>query len=381
MSWRSTRPSSGCLSTDRVSGALNPIMKLRFAVALTLVLTCLTGAASSARAEGGDPVGSFDSTSVRLSGVFYYGLSVWDIYGWAADPDTPAAILDVHVYIDGQRQYVIQTGEPRPDVRAVYPFAGDNSGWHASITATTGQPHTVCAYAMNVGSGTENTTLGCFDIPAPGPNLGDPQGRLEAVTATAGLIRFQGWAGDPDTDPALPPVVRPYIDGYPYYSVESSLPRPDVRNAFPALGNAGAFDQPIAAPPGLHLYCVDAGNSGRYGAFNTSLGCGVIDVPDRDPTNSEIGGGSWDSISYTYDSTTYGGWGWDPTTNGPATVRMRDVWNSFVTVFVNSQGVQDLATGESRPDVPAAFPDAPTNPGFEISFPNVIGLLPPIEVH
>src|SRR4051812_18152976 len=188
MSWRSTRPSSGCLSTDRVSGALNPIMKLRFAVALTLVLTCLTVAASSARAEGGDPVGSFDSTSVRLSGVFYYGLSVWDIYGWAADPDTPAAILDVHVYIDGQKQYEIQTGEPRPDVAAVFPFAGNNSGWSTGVTAAANQPHTVCAYAINVGSGSENTTLGCVDIPAQSPTLGDPQGRLEAVTATPGLI-------------------------------------------------------------------------------------------------------------------------------------------------------------------------------------------------
>ena len=324
-------------------------------------------------------MGYFDSTSIRLSGVWYYGLSVWSIYGWAADPDGPGAPIDVHVYIDGQKAYEIQTGDPRPDVPAVYPFAGDNSGWHTSITAATGQRHTVCAYAINVDSGTQNTTLGCQEIPASISTLGDPQGRLDAVTATPGLVRFQGWAGEGDTDASVAPEVRPYIDGAPYFPLQSTLPRPDVRNAFPALANAGGFDQLIAAPPGRHLYCADAGNGGRYGAFNTSLGCGVIDVPSADPPNSQTGGGSWDSVTYSYNTTTYSGWAWDPATSA-ATVRMREVSNSFTTGFVNYQGVQDEAADQSRPDVQAAFPDAPPDTGFTLTFPNVIGHHVPTEV-
>ena len=363
------------MSADRVGNALNPIMKRRLLIAVVLACTIVVApAALPAHATAGDPIGYFDSASVRLSGVFFYGLSVWEIYGWAADVDAPGASRDVHVYIDGQPQYVVHTDQPRPDVAAVYPFAGGNSGWQAGIVAASNQPHTVCTYAMNVGAGTENTTLGCIDIPAQGPEPGDPSGHLEAVTDTAGSMRFQGWAGDPDPDVTDPSDVRPFIDGQPYFSVHSTLPRPDVRAAFPALANAGGFDQTIAIPPGRHLYCVDVGNAGRTGGNNPSLGCGVVDVPGPDPVGPDNGGGSWDATVYTSSTAehgptvTYEGWAWDPTSDGPATVRVRDVVNGFVTGFLDTQSVDDYQTSEPRPDVRAAYPDAPLNTGFKITY-------------
>ncbi|HEX4818838.1 MAG TPA: hypothetical protein VFV00_01435 [Acidimicrobiales bacterium] len=347
-------------------------MKVRLLLALLLGVGCLIGVARPAHAEAGDPIGSFDSTSVRWSGVYYYGLSSWEIYGWAADPDAPGASLDVHVYIDGQKQGVIQTGDPRPDVAAVYPFAGENSGWDTGITAASNQPHTACAYAINVGPGANNTTLGCVDLPAQGPQPGDPVGNLEAVTAPAGLLRFQGWAGDPDTNVVDPSEVRPYIDGQPYTAFPADQQRPDVHQALPAIGNAGGFDATIAALPGRHLYCVDIDNAGTRGGTNTSLGCGVIDVPGAVGPNVANGGGSWDSQTNTAatsgagnPSTTYDGWAWDPDTNGPATVRVRAIaMNNFYTGFQNTQSVSDFQTGEPRPDVQAAYPSAPPNSGF-----------------
>ena len=346
-------------------------MKSRLVLALLLSVGCLVAAAPSAHADGGDPVGYFDSTSIRWSAIYYYGLTDWEIFGWAADPDARGQSLDVHIYVDGQKQSVIQTGEPRPDVGAVYAFAGDNSGWSASVVAASNQPHTVCAYAINVGSGTENTTLGCFDIPAQGPQPGDPVGNLEAVTVTPGLVRLEGWAGDPDPGVTDPSDLHPYLDGQPYEAVHATHSRPDVHDALPVLGNAGGFDATIAVLPGRHLYCVDVGNLGGRGGTNTSLGCGVIDVPDAYPPNSANGGGSWDSATYTSatgsgnPSTTYEGWAWDPGANEGATVRMRDItMNNFYTGFVNTQVVTDFPTTEPRPDVQAVYPAAPLNTGF-----------------
>jgi len=347
-------------------------MRARLALAVVLAVGCFVGGAPTAHADGGDPVGYFDSTSIRWSGIYYYGLSAWEIYGWAADPDAPGQSTDVHIYVDGKWQTLVHTGEPRPDVASAYPFAGGNSGWSSGFTAAINQPHTVCAYAVNVGSGTQNTTLGCFEVPARGPEPGDPVGRLEAVDPTPGLLRFQGWAGDPDvTDPSD---VRPYIDGQPYEAVHSVVARPDVHQAFPELGNAGGFDATIAVLPGRHLYCVDIDNAGGRGGTNSSLGCGVIDVPDAFAPNSVNGGGYWDSVTNTSPpdgasnpSTTYAGWAWDPGVNGPATVRMRDVVSGFVTGFVNAQNVSEFQTTEPRPDVRAAYPSAPLDSGFRFT--------------
>lgn len=347
-------------------------MKTRLALVLVVAVGSLVGITGPAHADAGDPVGSFDSTSVRWSAVYYYGLSLWQIYGWAADPDAPGQTLDVHIYVDGQQQPVIHTGEPRPDVAAVVPFAGDNSGWSSNVVAASNQPHTVCAYAINVGAGTQNTTLGCFEIPAHGPQPGDPVGVLEAVTVAPGLVRLQGWAGDPDPV-ADPSDLHPYIDGQPYEAVHPTLSRPDVHQAFPALGNAGGFDVTIAALPGPHLYCMDVDNVGGRGGTNTSLGCGGIDVPGASAPNDANGGGSWDSVTNTSapdfsgnPSTTYEGWAWDPATNGPATVRMRLIKsNNFYSGFVDAQFVTDFPTTEPRPDVQEAFPSAPLNTGFK----------------
>lgn len=343
---------------------------VRALAAAVLSLACVIGVAAPAHAQSGDPIGSFDATSVRLSYVFYYGLSTWQISGWAADPDAPGQAIDVHVYLDGERYGVIHTGGNRPDVPAVFPFAGDNSGWTAIVNASAGAPHTVCVYAINVGDGTENTTLGCTDIPQSGPNPGDPRGHLDEVGVTSGLVRFRGWAGDPDGDAVDPSEVRPFIDGQPYASLRATGPRPDVHAVFPELGNAGGFDDEIAVLPGLHIYCLDVGNSGSTGADNPSLGCDLIEVPPGDAR------GSWDATTIEpvhpdgrFGSTTYEGWAWDPGAH-PATVRMRDVWTGFTSAFLRTQSVSDYQTGEPRPDVQQAFPGAPPDTGWKISFPD-----------
>lgn len=351
--------------------------------AIAVVATVGVGLSGVAHGDGGDPVGAFDSLSVRLYSAPLH--RSWEFRGWAADPDAAGQPIDVHIYVDGQRVVPsaaggdsLYTGEPRPDVQAVFPFAGPNSGWSEQLLTDNG-PHDVCAYAINVGAGTQNTTLGCLNIPARGTtNLGDPQGHLDEIAVTPGLARVVGWTGDPDPDSTSPPHVQVFEDGRPFLELIAAVDRPDVHAALPGLANATGFDQSLPVLPGLHIFCVDAGNDGSHGTNNTSLGCVVRDVPGATPPADNEVHGAFDGITYPdQQPRAFGyvpyptGWAWDPTTSGTTRVVIRDLWDAgFGTepVFAATSTVEGT-TGQSRPDVQNVYPSAPPDTGYQIPFP------------
>lgn len=109
-----------------------------------LALGCRT-----VQVSGGSPVGVMadmwgDSGSIGM-------------WGWALDPDTVSPI-EVHVLVD-QAWTVLSASAPNAAVAANWPAHGGNHGFGATITASAGA-HNVCAYAVNVGAGS-NTTLAC----------------------------------------------------------------------------------------------------------------------------------------------------------------------------------------------------------------------------
>jgi len=348
---------------------------VRRIVAALLAVTVSAMVPATAHAEGGDPVGAFDSISIRLGFALNEPANpgnLWEIFGWAADPDAPARQLDLHVYVDGQPAQVIRTGDARPDVDAAVPFAGPNAGWHAFIANRDSDTHAVCVYAINTGAGTDNTTLGCKTFPIPGSGIADPLGNLDAVTVTPGLMRLQGWAGDGDAPDVTP--VRPVIDGVAWDSVEPDpqIRREDVHTVFPALQNAAGFDATLAMVPGGHSVCLYAGNGGGNGFNNTSLGCTHVDVPGVQTPHAGEARGAFDGIAYDNapgGDGAFEGWAWDPDAAGPYAVRIRDVISRFD--FYPRVQIYDGQTGSPRPDVAAANPGAPPNTGFHISFPNL----------
>jgi spore germination protein YaaH len=102
----------------------------------------------------GNPIGNVDT--VLPSGA---------MWGWAIDPDTAAPIA-VDVYVDGAPVAELAADESRPDVAGVYPAYGPGHGFSTILALTPGK-HTVCAYGINQGAGTTNTTLGCRVVTAP----------------------------------------------------------------------------------------------------------------------------------------------------------------------------------------------------------------------
>ena len=346
-------------------------VQIRRAIGVWLVCVAIgiVAGPSPARADAGDPVGAFDSISVRLG---FNSLqpqapgSPWLIEGWAADPDAPDQPIDVHVYIDGQAVAVVRTGRPRPDVDAAVPFAGPNAGWALFVDAGDGAPHTVCTYAINAGAGTGNTTLGCRNYPIPGTSIADPQGSVDAITVTPGLVRFQGWAGDGDAPGPTP--VRLIADGEAFDSFTPTIPRDDVRVASPGLQNAAGFDATLPMLPGTHLYCLIAGNDGPNGFNNTTLRCGRLDVPDvQAPANDEARG-AFDALTLDYPNAQAHGWAWKPGASAPYAVRLRTLESRFD--YFNRGMVYDGATNEPRPDVQQVYPQAPSDTGYTISVDN-----------
>ncbi len=79
------------------------------------------------------------------------------VRGWALDPDTTGSIA-VHTYIDGVYAGATTANSYRPDVGTAYPGFGNNHGFEAQYAIGVGT-HQVCAYAINVDSGSTNPQL------------------------------------------------------------------------------------------------------------------------------------------------------------------------------------------------------------------------------
>ncbi len=117
--------------------------------------------------NAGNPLGHVDSVAVGHGGPA--GITV---SGWAYDPDSYAAPVDVHVYVDpgtpAQTGTAFSPGTTvaRPDVQAAL-CLGPNTGFNLTVAAGAG-PHLVCVYAINI-AGTPGSTKGfsCARVTVP----------------------------------------------------------------------------------------------------------------------------------------------------------------------------------------------------------------------
>ena len=82
------------------------------------------------------------------------------VRGWALDPDTTGA-LQVRLTTNGQSRGTPVANIYRADVGAAHPTHGPSHGFEARIAADGWGQHTVCAQAVNQGSGVD-VTLGCL---------------------------------------------------------------------------------------------------------------------------------------------------------------------------------------------------------------------------
>jgi hypothetical protein len=292
----------------------------------------------------------------------------WVVYGWVWDPSghPPFVVAEVDGMAVGS-----QTGgySSRPDVVAAVPGAPLETGFRIFLDASQPGWRTVCVHGDD-GFGNNTGDLGCLPIPPP-TRAGSPIGSLDEVAVEVGRFVVRGWAVDPDPDPpeiySLPRQVHVYVDGWFLVQLPLDRPRPDVEAVVPGASNIDGYERALPARPGRHQVCVYAINRGRTGR-NTTLGCRDIDVPADRGAPLPFG-----SVDGTYLGPPGGGTGnapvgvrgWAMAPGGaPVTVRIVAVGG----YFGNGEQALDVTgtTGVARPDVPAVFPGAPPDTGYEI---------------
>ena len=228
---------------------------LTLAVAALLVGGTLAGL-TMAQASGppNAPFGHVDSLTSTATG--------FQVKGWALDPDTTAPI-NVDVTADGRDLGKVLANASRPDVDAVY-HQGTNHGFAAAFVLADGR-HTICTYAINVGAGTGNTSLGCLAITLNH----EPFGSFDTLTQIPGGFVVTGWTVDPD-QPTTALTVGLSV-GSAVLTRTAGAARPDVANVYKDAGPNHGFSFPVTAGEGTHQVCITANNVGP--GTSTSLGC------------------------------------------------------------------------------------------------------------
>jgi uncharacterized protein with LGFP repeats len=110
----------------------------------------------TAEASAWNPLGAVDAVSRSGTQLTFNG--------WAYDPSAPTTAVKVDVRVDNTLVTQVTAGDnTRPDVETLHPGAGAAHGYSSTLTVTDA-PHTVCFSAVNVGSGTADTQLGCRTV-------------------------------------------------------------------------------------------------------------------------------------------------------------------------------------------------------------------------
>ena len=104
----------------------------------------------------GSPSGALDTVTSTSPGVVTAS-------GWAIDPDTAASIV-VHLYVDGRPVKATLADRPRSDVARARPGYGAAHGFSASLTGVRAGSHSVCAYGIDVGVGSNAQVGTCRTV-------------------------------------------------------------------------------------------------------------------------------------------------------------------------------------------------------------------------
>ncbi|HEV2886014.1 MAG TPA: hypothetical protein VGX49_03820 [Jatrophihabitans sp.] len=235
------------------------------------------------------------------------GVSSWSLHGryltvtgWALDPNALSSELRIFFYVNGKPFTYVQTTVPRGDINAHFHATG-NHGYTKTLMLADG-PNLVCAYAINVGAGS-NSKLGCRSVPLSGA----PLGGISTVAQKGNLATFTGWSFDYDA-PATGLTVVANVNGSFAGSAGSSVLRPDINTTLHGSGLHG-YVLKVRLPAGSSTVCLHALNRGP--GRESRLGCAGFRV-----SLSPIG--KIDSVTVQGDRALITGWTFDFTNTAQA---------------------------------------------------------------
>ncbi len=239
-------------------------------------------------------------------------------------------------------------------------WAKEDTGYGTTIRAdkpTTANARTSLVWSSGVSfcdrtAGKGDCSTGARVASTPwGPKVGDPFGSLDAATGGRGSITASGWAIDPDTND--PVAVHTYVNGVLRSVVTADRGRTDVAAVVPGYGDRHGFTTRIdGLGGGTQNVCSFAINVGPFGTGNTVLGC-------RSLVLSGDVFGAYDTATPIGNGVRVSGWGIDPDTTGPVTVRFT----------VDGVPAGQVVADSPRPDVEGAHPGWGPNHGYRVDVP------------
>lgn len=225
-----------------------------------------------------NPVGSFDTLDSPRPGRLH-------VRGWSFDPSARTSPVTMHVYVGGpagpsaEGHNIGAASSSRPDVGRVYPGVGDSHGFDTTFATDRYGTQQVCAYAINIGAGS-NALIGCRSVTIANPN---PFGAFDVVQSNiAGRVHVRGWAIDPNRRTG-PVTIHVYVGGQASAANEghnvgpADRYRPDVGTAYPGFGDHHGYGVGFStARRGSQQVCVYGIDIGP--GSNTLIGCKTVTI-------------------------------------------------------------------------------------------------------
>jgi cell wall-associated NlpC family hydrolase len=157
----------------------------------------ISGTAASASTAKPAPV---NHNPVGRVEAVYRSPKMFEIVGWASDPDVRLTPIVIQLTIDGHVATQLLTSVARPDIARTH-YVGPNTGFIKKIPVTT-SVHTICALAGNRAAG-KSTSFGCFTMNAAGKFVAPPKPAVNRNVAIASLA--SKYVGHPYVEGAAGP--------------------------------------------------------------------------------------------------------------------------------------------------------------------------------
>jgi N-acetylmuramoyl-L-alanine amidase len=285
-------------------------------------------------------VGKLDSTG-RIDEPSEGGVVKGDILkvrGWAI---SDSGVKEVKVYVDGKLKGSIVPNKARPDIKNAFPSYpnAETSGYESTFDISDIQVGTRVVKVEEVSNdGTIRSAQRTFEK----KNL-DSTGRIDEPSEnqeiTSNSLKVRGWA----ISGSGVKEVKIYVDGKYKGKVTPSLPRADIKNAYPTyknIENSGyelTFDISDIGRGSKVIKTEEIANDGTIGTNTRTInisrknGIGFID----EPSSSQL---------VLSNEMTISGWG----TN--------DINTKAVNVYIDNVFRESASIGNSRPDVQSAYP-------------------------
>ena len=138
------------------------------------------------------PIATIDALSVSGSRA--------TLAGWAFDPNSSAASIQVHVYVNNMGRAFV-ANRPRADVNAVMGVSGQH-GFEESVPLSPGN-NTICAYAIGL-AGDNNALIECRNITYSGAAAQARQLSVEDLEPPQSAPLEPKAAGSPTTSATAP---------------------------------------------------------------------------------------------------------------------------------------------------------------------------------